>query len=71
MDLRELRESKLLTQADVSRATGLSEGQLSKIENGHNKPRASTIRALAEAMGVEPNVVLRASIESQQVGEMA
>ena len=52
--LREVRESKLLTQVELAERAGLSEATIVRIEAAQHEPRISTIRRLAEALGVEP-----------------
>jgi transcriptional regulator with XRE-family HTH domain len=55
--LRELREIRLrrgLSQADLSAVTGVAEFTISEIESGKRaNPRPSTLRKLAQALGVE------------------
>jgi transcriptional regulator with XRE-family HTH domain len=51
--LAELRERKALTLRDLEEASGVGADAISKIENGHRKPRPSTLRKLARALGVE------------------
>ena len=52
--LREVRERRFVTQAELSNRTGLTVANISRIENGVQRPRISTVRKLAEALGVEP-----------------
>jgi len=51
--LAELREQKALTLRDLEEASGVGADAISKIENGHRKPRPSTLRKLARALGVD------------------
>src|SRR5687768_8177442 len=55
--LRELREIRLrrgLSQADLSAMTGVAEFTISQIESGKRaNPRPSTLRKLAQGLGVE------------------
>jgi transcriptional regulator with XRE-family HTH domain len=51
--LAKLREKKALTLRDLEEASGIGADAISKIENGHRKPRPSTLRKLARALGVE------------------
>ena len=55
--LRELREIRLrrgLSQADLSAVTGVAEFTISEIESGKRaNPRPSTLRKLAQGLGVE------------------
>ena len=53
--LRETRIAKLLSQADLSRLTGMSESNISRLERGLQKPRFVTIRKLAKALKVKPS----------------
>jgi transcriptional regulator with XRE-family HTH domain len=57
MDLRELRNIRLrrgLSQADLSAITGVAEYTISEIEAGKRpNPRPSTLRKLAQGLGVE------------------
>jgi transcriptional regulator with XRE-family HTH domain len=51
--LAELREQKALTLHDLEELSGVGADGISKIENGHRKPRPATLRKLARALGVE------------------
>ena len=50
--IRELRESKELSQGDVEEKTGLLRCYLSRIENGHTVPSLETLQKLAKAFEV-------------------
>lgn len=41
--LRELRESKKLSQGDVEKRTGLLRCYISRVENGHTVPAIETL----------------------------
>ena len=60
MDLKDLRESRLITQKEVEDETGLSKEQLSRIENGHNNPQPSTLRKLAGCYRVSVETIIEA-----------
>ncbi len=51
-EIRRLRKRHGLTVAEMAQQAGLSQGMLSKIENGQVAPSLSTLSALAEAMNV-------------------
>jgi transcriptional regulator with XRE-family HTH domain len=51
--LAELREKKALTLHELEELSGVGADGISKIENGHRKPRPATLRKLARALGVE------------------
>ena len=55
--LRELRERRFISQADLSAKTGIAESTINRLERGRQKPRLVTIRKLAKALGVEPGDV--------------
>lgn len=58
-DLKELRESRVLTQSEVA-----SQPHVSAYENGRRMPGARMIKAMAKALKVDPTVVYAACKES-------
>jgi transcriptional regulator with XRE-family HTH domain len=52
--LRQVRERLFVTQAELSARTGIAAATLSRIENGLQRPRISTVRKIADALGVRP-----------------
>jgi transcriptional regulator with XRE-family HTH domain len=50
--LRELRESKRLSQGDIEKRTGLLRCYISRVENGHTVPAIETLEKLARALEV-------------------
>jgi transcriptional regulator with XRE-family HTH domain len=50
--LRELRESKKLSQGDVEKRTGLLRCYISRVENGHTVPAIETLEKMARALEV-------------------
>jgi transcriptional regulator with XRE-family HTH domain len=50
--LRELRESKKLSQGDIEKKTGLLRCYISRVENGHTVPAVETLEKLARALEV-------------------
>jgi len=50
--VRERRKRLGITSADLAATTGLSPGMLSKIENGNISPSLTTLRLLAQALGM-------------------
>jgi transcriptional regulator with XRE-family HTH domain len=50
--LRELRESKTLSQGDVEKRTGLLRCYISRVENGQTVPAVSTLEKMARALEV-------------------
>lgn len=52
--LKKAREDAGLSQDDLSKKTGVTQGSISSAELGKRKPRPATVRKLAAALGVEP-----------------
>jgi transcriptional regulator with XRE-family HTH domain len=50
--LRELRESKRLSQGDIEKRTGLLRCYISRVECGHTVPAIETVEKFARALGV-------------------
>jgi transcriptional regulator with XRE-family HTH domain len=50
--LRELRESKRLSQGDIEKRTGLLRCYTSRVENGHTVPAIETLEKYAKALEV-------------------
>jgi predicted transcriptional regulator len=57
--LTRLREDRVLSQRDLARMAGLAQGTIWRLENGFSEAHPSTIRKLAEALGVEPRELVR------------
>lgn len=57
--LRRLRRERALSQQDVTRITGVAQATLSDLEGGKRGARASTLRKLAEVLGVEPKDLMK------------
>jgi transcriptional regulator with XRE-family HTH domain len=58
--LRAARRAKLLTQEELAREAGLNRVTIWQLETGIRNPQLSTIRRLAEALGVTPELLLEA-----------
>ncbi len=56
--LRELRERRLLTQRELAAKAGLTDVAISRLETGKTRPRFSTIKKLAAALGVTPAALM-------------
>jgi transcriptional regulator with XRE-family HTH domain len=50
--LKELRESKELSQGDIEKRTGLLRCYISRVENGHTVPSVETLEKMARAFEV-------------------
>ncbi len=56
--VRELRRSRGLTQKELASAVGVTGAQLHRYETGATRVAASRMIAIAEALGVRPDVLL-------------
>ena len=54
MPLKEIRESKAVSQDDLVKLSGVAKGTIVDLELGRRKPRPSTRRKLARALEVRP-----------------
>ncbi len=52
--LRDMRKRALLTQQELADKSGVGVTTIIRIENNQVEPHGSTIRKLAEALGIEP-----------------
>ena len=57
--LRDLRKRRLLTQEQLAEQLGCGDRHLVRVERNQVEPRGSTIRKLAEALGVEPEELVK------------
>jgi transcriptional regulator with XRE-family HTH domain len=53
--VRRLRIKRFMSQAELSKAAGVSPAHLGRIERNEHDPHLSTIRKIAEALGVNPS----------------
>lgn len=59
--LRELREDRLMTQAELAERAGVTKLTISRLERGAHRPRFSTTKKLAGALGVSPRALVERS----------
>ncbi len=59
MKLKRLRKDRVFSQRELARLAGLTHATVWKLENGPAEAHPRTIRKLAEALGVEPEELLR------------
>ena len=57
--LRRLRAERALTLRDLAEISGVSYDTINKLELGRRPAHASTIRKLANALGVEPRELMK------------
>jgi transcriptional regulator with XRE-family HTH domain len=56
--VKQLRKDKGMTMLEVEVLTGISEGSISKIENGKKNPALTTIIKLAKGLSTPPSELL-------------
>jgi transcriptional regulator with XRE-family HTH domain len=57
--LRELRDSKKLSQGDIEERTGLLRCYISRVENGHTIPSVETLEKMARALEMPIHLIFR------------
>lgn len=57
--LRHLRRERALSQRDLARAAGVGLDAVNRIETGRRDALPSTLRKLADALGVEPRELMK------------
>jgi transcriptional regulator with XRE-family HTH domain len=57
--LRDLRKRRPLTQEQLAERSGVGIATIVRVERNQVEPRGSTIRKLAEALGVEPEELVK------------
>jgi transcriptional regulator with XRE-family HTH domain len=70
--LRSVRERLFVTQEELAERTAMSRATISRIESGRQRPRISSVRRLAAALGVPPEELIDWEHgEAQHVGKAA
>lgn len=67
--LKEWRERRLLTQAELAHGVGMTVGTINRIERGVHEPRFSTIRKLAAALDVAAEDLIAAEPNERRRSE--
>jgi transcriptional regulator with XRE-family HTH domain len=57
--LRQLRKRSLMTQEQLAERSDVAVSTIIRIERNQVEPHGSTIRKLAEALGVEPHELVK------------
>jgi len=57
-NLRMIRENRALSRKDLAGKASVNESTIYRAEQGRTNLRPSTIRKLAQALGVEPNELI-------------
>ena len=57
--VRRMREDQALTLKELAERTGLDIATLSRLENERRPARITTVRKLADALGVEPRELIK------------
>jgi transcriptional regulator with XRE-family HTH domain len=58
-NLKNLRLEKKMSQGDVCRFLGVDRGYISNLEAGKRNPTLSTIKRVADALGVSVDILLK------------
>lgn len=65
-NLRELRRNKALTQRQLGERAGVSSGTVWRLENLRRGAYSVTVRKLAEALEVSPDVLLQGHLPRRE-----
>jgi transcriptional regulator with XRE-family HTH domain len=57
--LRQIRQERALSLRELGERSGVAFDTINKLENAHREAQPRTIRRLAEALGVEPRVLMK------------
>ena len=57
-NLQRARQAKYLSKAELARLAGVHEATIGRLEAGTQFPSMQTVRQLAEALGIQPGVLL-------------
>jgi transcriptional regulator with XRE-family HTH domain len=58
MKVQAVRDKRAMTQAALAKKAGLSRGYLARVETGRHEPTLTTLRKLANALGVPVTALL-------------
>lgn len=67
--LRETRLRRVMTQQELADKAGTTAANISRLESGEQSARASTIRRLATALGVEAEELIDWDAELDEAGK--
>ena len=59
MRLRKLRKEHAWSQRDLARESGVAQDTITRLETRQREAQPRTVRRLAEALGVEPRVLMK------------
>lgn len=62
--LKELRVERALTQEELAEKAGVGKNTVNRIERNETEPHMSTLRKLADALGVEPARIVRGETDA-------
>jgi transcriptional regulator with XRE-family HTH domain len=63
-NLRRLRTLNALTQAQLAERAGLTESAVARAERDQTEPHMTTVRKLADALGVPPRELIEGSSDA-------
>jgi len=65
-NIRIIREDLDISQSELARRVNRSPGYVCDIEHGRRKPNLTTLAILAEALGVNPSLLLSSSLAARK-----
>lgn len=68
--LRKMRESKRMSQLDLSLTSGVSQTMISQMESGKRIPTLSTFLKLCDALDIPPETVIGLALDNKTEREL-
>lgn len=68
--LRKMRESKRMSQLDLSLTSGVSQTMISQMESGKRIPTLSTFLKLCDALDIPPETVIGLALDNKKEREL-
>lgn len=67
--IKQIRQSKGLTQMELARNAGLAQSFVSTLERGHKSPTIRSLEKIAAALDVPPKELLSICLEKEETND--
>jgi transcriptional regulator with XRE-family HTH domain len=69
-NLRKLRDARLLSQSDLARLAGVSQAQISRLEDGQQGFRSDLVMRISKALKIRPWALFMTDVERAAAAKM-